>query len=80
MLTLVNTNPLVGRAVVVQAGGFGEHAFLEVQPADSPDSPSELEKSRLMQVSLGLWSQVRLRLKMDRYVNPPTYAYPWRSE
>ena len=79
LLTLVNTNPLAGRAVVVQAGGFGEHRFLEVQPADAPDSPSVPVNNHLMQVNLGPWSQARLRVKVDRYVNPPTYAYPWGS-
>ena len=40
-LTLVNTNPVEARTVVVQAGGYGEHRFdsVEIGRQDTRRSP-----------------------------------------
>jgi len=77
VLTLVNTDPLDGREVLVQAGGFAEHAFLDAQVLDEPDTPPVVVDGSHMLVELGPWAQVRLRVRMNRYVNQPTYVYPW---
>ncbi|MCU0522137.1 MAG: hypothetical protein MUF84_15770, partial [Anaerolineae bacterium] len=74
-LSLVNTNPLQAREVLVQAGGYGEHRFAEVQEGEAPPVPVN---DKVLLVRLGPWSQARLRMKMDRYVNRPTYDFPWR--
>jgi hypothetical protein len=76
-LTLVNTNPLAGREVLVQAGGFAEHRFTEVAKANGCDAVALDDK--VIQVNLGPWAQTHLQLKMDRYVNTPTYDFPWKS-
>jgi hypothetical protein len=75
-LSLVNTNPLAGREVLVQAGTFGEHSFKSVGAADG-DGPPETVDDNVFKVALGPWSQVRLQVKMDRFVNQPTYTFPW---
>jgi hypothetical protein len=79
-VTLVNTNPLVARDVVVQAGGFGEHQFTEVRDAEAPASPAVAVNDRYLRVKLAPWSQARLRVTMDRYVNRPTYDFPWMRD
>ncbi|MGC9349711.1 MAG: hypothetical protein ACP5JG_16350 [Anaerolineae bacterium] len=75
-LSLVNTNPLAGREVLVQAGSFGEHVFRTVSTADGEAIPVTVD-DKVFRVTLGPWSQVRLYVKMDRFVNQPTYAFPW---
>jgi len=78
MLTLVNTNPLESREVLVQAGGYGEHRFVNVQEEGAVGAAPVPVNDRTLRVVLGPWSQARLRIEMDRYVNRPTYDYPWR--
>lgn len=75
-LNLVNIDPLGGHEVIVQAGGFGEHNFTsaKVLNTERDDIPSEVN-GRYLHVSLGPWTQVKLQLGMDRYVNKPTYAF-----
>jgi hypothetical protein len=72
-VTLVNINQLDARAVVVQAGGYGEHRFLTVE--------KEGKKIRVngayFTVRLDPGAGVRLTIAMQRYVNQPTLAFPW---
>ena len=77
-LNLVNTNPLESRDVIVQAGGFGEHRFRDVVDVGVEGGPPTAVNARAMQVTLGPWSQARLRIGMERYAETPTYSYPWR--
>jgi hypothetical protein len=63
-LTLVNTNQVSPRTVVVQAGAYAEHQFL-------PGGNSAIT------VKLGPGAGDRLSLKMKRYANAPTLRYPW---
>jgi hypothetical protein len=72
-LTLVNTNPIEARTVVVQAGGYGEHQF---------DSASVAGKTTpiaapYVTVRLEPGAGSRVEFKMTRYANPPTVAFPW---
>jgi hypothetical protein len=72
-LQLVNTNPLEARELIVQAGGYGEHRFDSVTvngktlKVDSPVLTVRLEPS----------AGARLEFQMSRYVNRPTFAFPW---
>lgn len=72
-ITLVNLDPSNDRRVVVQAGGYGEHQFLEVA-ADGRTVP--VDRSSL-EVRLAPGSGGRLTLRMKRYANPPTLSQPW---
>jgi hypothetical protein len=76
-LTLVNTDALQSRTVIVQAGGFGEHQFTVAGLRDSPaaEPPQRVDAPHLA-VRLGPCAQARLYLGMRRYVHPPSYAYP----
>jgi hypothetical protein len=78
-VALVNTDPLKPRDIVVQAGAFGEHQFTEAQPLDASGqaTSSKAIDGRHLHVHLAPAAQVRLRLGMTRFVNPPTYAFPW---
>jgi len=72
-LTLVNTNQVEERMVVVQGGAYAEHQLLTaeidgvVAPVDQP----------YFIVHLAPGCGTRLVLKMTRYANLPTMAFPW---
>ncbi|MDP6557162.1 MAG: hypothetical protein QGG71_21015 [Pirellulaceae bacterium] len=73
VVTLVNTNQLDSRTVVVQAGGYAEHQFISIA---NGGSKAEINASRFS-VRLAPGSGSRLTLKMKRYVNQPTMTFPW---
>jgi hypothetical protein len=72
-VTLVNTNPLEPRTVVVQAGGYGEHRFDAVTVAGKTTAV----KGPVLTVRLEAGSGARLQFQMTRYANRPTFAFPW---
>ncbi|MEX2285785.1 MAG: hypothetical protein WD648_01770 [Planctomycetaceae bacterium] len=73
VLTLVNTNPLVERAVIVQAGGYAEHQFTAAQVGQQSVA---IDDSHVT-VKLAPGAGNRLFLTMQRYANQPTMAFPW---
>jgi hypothetical protein len=72
-LTLVNVNQSEPRAVVVQAGGYAEHQYSSVV-RDGREGRVERPE---MTVRLAPGAGARMVLKMRRYVNQPTLAFPW---
>jgi hypothetical protein len=72
-LTLVNTNQLEPRTVVVQAGGYAEHQFLSV----SADDRTTTIDAPQFSVHLAPGAGGRLTASMKRYVNQPTARFPW---
>jgi hypothetical protein len=72
-LTLVNTNPVEARTVVVQAGGYGEHQF----DAATVDGNATTIGAPYVTVRLEPGAGSRIDFKMTRYKNQPTVALPW---
>ena len=72
-VTLVNLNPVAPRAVVVQAGGYGEHRLTGVAKGQSR---MELNSS-CVTVRLEPGCGARMTFGMDRYANAPTLHHPW---
>ncbi len=72
-VTLVNTDPVAGRAVVLQAGSFGEHHFIE---AEVEDGETVAVDGRWLRVELGAAAQTKLRLGLRRFVHQPSHAGP----
>ncbi|HOK45153.1 MAG TPA: hypothetical protein PLA43_17745 [Bryobacteraceae bacterium] len=72
-LTLVNLNPVEARAVIVQAGGYGEHRFHSV----TYGGKTVAVEGPLLSVRLEPGCGAQFNFKMSRYVNPPTLAHPW---
>jgi hypothetical protein len=71
-LTLANTNQLEPRTVVIQAGGYAEHQIRAVQSNGQEikvDSP-------YCRVQLSPGAVGRLVLRLDRFANQPTLAFP----
>ncbi|MCP5111927.1 MAG: hypothetical protein GY953_13950, partial [bacterium] len=72
-VTLVNTNQVEAREVVVQAGGYGEHRFKSV----TADGRRRAIDAGVVQVRLEPGCGQRLTFGMNRYSQPPTLAQPW---
>jgi hypothetical protein len=74
-LTLVNTDPLCGRDVVVMAGAFGEHSFTEAHVEGGEAEPVQVN-DKVFCVRLGPSAQARLDLGVKRFANAPSYEFP----
>ncbi len=73
VLTLVNTNQVHARTVIVQMGAYGEHH------CDSLTVGGRTLKvdARSFLVRLRAGAGDRLTVRMTRYVHPPKLAFPW---
>jgi hypothetical protein len=72
-VTLVNVNQTESRELVVQAGGYAEHQFDLVEWSGQ----SVPLNAREFTVRLGPGAGGKLNIKMRRFVNQPTVAFPW---
>ncbi|MCA9024955.1 MAG: hypothetical protein KDA86_07060, partial [Planctomycetaceae bacterium] len=72
-VTLVNTNPVDSRELLVQAGGYGEHQFGSVT-VEGKDTDLD---SRLLHVRLAPGAGAKFEFQMARYANDPTMILPW---
>lgn len=70
---LVNTNQVQSRTVVVQAGGYAEHQFASV----AADGRVVDVNAPCFTVRLAPGAGSRFQIKMRRYANQPTLAFPW---
>ena len=72
-LSLVNTDQLNPRTVLIQAGGYAEHQFTGLKHG-TLDSPLDADT---LSVRLAPGAGGRLRLAMERYTNRPSMRFPW---
>ena len=72
-LLLVNTDHVKQRRLVIQGGAYGEHNILSVAMGDEKVT---VNQSSFI-VSLAPGSGDRLILDMERYVNRPSFSFPW---
>jgi hypothetical protein len=72
-VTLVNVSQIEERSVVVQAGGYAEHQFTRIA-IDGREVPMD---GSSFTVRLAPGSGGRLVIRMKRYANQPTLAFPW---
>lgn len=79
VLQLVNLSMLDDRDVIVQGGVFGEHAFTMVETLNSSGEATHCEpvQGKWVRIHLRVGTGIRLRLRMKRYVNRPSYDTPW---
>jgi len=73
VLQLVNTNPVEPRSLVLQAGAYAEH---DLVAARLGDQTVPIGRPHVV-VHLAPGAGARLTLETRRYVNPPTFAFPW---
>ena len=72
-LTLVNTDQVEARDVIVQAGAYGEHQFDSV----AVEGEQVAVDDAAFRVELAPGAGSTFEIKMQRYVNDPTFAFPW---
>ncbi len=72
-VTLVNTNPVEARTMVVQAGSYGEHQFESAKIGES----STPIGAPFVTVRLEPGAGSRVEFRMTRYKNAPSVAFPW---
>lgn len=76
-LQLVNLHPTQPRDVIVQGGAFGEHRITNVRQVVHYPHQFHTVDDKCFQVHLGPGAGGRLEIGLDRYANPPSYAFPW---
>ncbi len=89
-IQLVNLNRTETRSVIVQAGAFGEHRFTQIRfeeadldesnPNAEPATRSLTVNGKRFAVELPPSTNIRLDAHMTRFVNQPSYAFPWHGE
>ncbi|MBQ17532.1 MAG: hypothetical protein CMJ65_10450 [Planctomycetaceae bacterium] len=72
-LTLVNTDQLRPKTLIIQAGGYAEHQFHGVSVGNTKTASD----SQTVTVRLAPGAGGRLVLAMKRYVNAPSMRLPW---
>ena len=72
-LALVNVSQIEPRDVVVQAGGYAEHQFVDVSDGKTTTPVGDSQVS----VKLAPGSAGRLKFRMKQFVNAPTMSFPW---
>jgi len=83
-IQLFNLNGGEARELIVQAGAFGEHHFTELRFEGEGRDDTEVKvvpvNSKYFSVQLPPGTGMRLELGMRRFVNQPTYAFPWHGD
>jgi hypothetical protein len=82
VIRIVNLSATSTRRLVVQAGAYGEHLFTRVVVPGGGNG----EKERVFEVNGSAFAvelppakTVTLNAEMKRFVNVPTYAFPWEK-
>ena len=78
-LQLVNSSRGETRRLIVQAGAFGEHDFTEVTFEGDGDDAAVRVNGKYFLVELPPSTSVRVDAGMRRFVNQPSYAFPWHG-
>ncbi|HUG68097.1 MAG TPA: hypothetical protein VMM76_10105 [Pirellulaceae bacterium] len=73
-VTLVNTNQLAAREIVLQAGGYAEHEFVGVS---QDNGQSQAVNSDQLTIKLAPGAGSRLVFQVKRHANQPTMSFPW---
>jgi hypothetical protein len=78
-LTLVNTNQLDERSLVVQAGGYAEHQFVSVSadPRSGGSGQTVAVNAPSVTVRLQPGAGSRLTFRVKRYAHQPTMTFPF---
>ena len=80
VVSLVNTNPVHERVVVVQGGAYAEHRCELVSFRDETvelNGGGDSERHSAFTLRLEPGCGGRLRIRQKRYANLPTFAFPW---
>ncbi len=83
---LVNLSVINSHRVILQAGAFGEHTFttLSYQEQKGNEDENQTKESQKVEINQPYFivelppaTSIRLNIGMGRFVNKPSYAFPW---
>jgi hypothetical protein len=76
-VSLVNTDPVESRTLLLQAGSFGEHCFTHarLETHESDDQSVEVN-GKYLRIHLGPGAQAHLHIGLKRFAFQPSYALP----
>ena len=77
---LVNLSQSATRRIILQAGAFGEHTFVEVGYPAGEERVSAAVDSKAFTAVLPPSTCIRLEIGMRRFSNDPSYAFPWHGD
>ncbi len=72
-VTLVNLNPVEAAEIIIQGGAYREHMLKSV----SVDNVTVEVPGDYLRLQLAPGSGARLEIGLERYVNRPTFDFPW---
>ncbi len=81
-LQLVNTHRSEARNLIVQAGAFGEHRFTQIRYHEDGQGDHTVTPVNAKYFAVGLppSTSIRVEAGLDRFVNTPSYAFPWHGD
>ena len=81
-LQLVNTSRSQRRNLIVQAGAFGEHRFTQIRYHEEGRDGETVAPVNANYFAVGLPPStcIRLEVGLNRFVNAPSYAFPWHGD
>ena len=77
---LVNLNRDETRVLIVQSGAFGEHQFTEINYRDGDSERVVPVNEKYFAVQLPPSAAIRVEAGIRRFVNDPSYAFPWHGD
>ena len=77
---LVNLHPSEVRKVIIQGGMFGEHHIKRVRQVIHYPYQFDTIDHKYFQVELSPGTVAQLEIEMDRFINQPSYAFPWHGD
>jgi hypothetical protein len=75
-VTFVNLNVSQPRILLVQGGSYAEHQILSVSDGKS----TQTVDNSFFPLRLAPGAGAQLTIRMRRYANDPTFAFPWENE
>ena len=66
--------------MLVQAGAFGQHRFETVHYVGGDTRRELAVDGKYLSVELQPATSIRLDVGLRRFVNQPTYAFPWHRD
>ena len=76
-LELVNLNANEARYVIIQAGSMGEHNFTTARAKGGNGENTLVVNGTYLQVHLPPNTHIALEVRIERFVNSPSYQQPW---
>jgi len=75
-----NMSRTATRRLIVQAGAFGEHDFTEVRTDGEDQVKAITVDGKYFSLDLPPSTIIRLDAGLRRFVNTPSYAFPWHGD